>query len=85
MSDLLGASLIDNSTLPMEDTHITHVEVPSTPFAIPLVASSPQLLETMSNVEESVHITNVDPKRQDNDYGRGRGTRCVRRHGSSRT
>ena len=44
-SDLPGAPLADISPLPIEDTHITSVEVPSTPLVVPLVASSPQPLE----------------------------------------
>ena len=80
-SDLPGAPLADISPLPMEDSHITLVEVPPTPLTIPLVASSPQPLEAMSNVEESVPTVNVDQERQDDDHGRGRDRRCGRRHG----
>ena len=80
-SDLLGAPLADISPLPMKDSHITLVEVPSTPLTVPLVASSPQPLEAMSNDEESVPIVNVDQERQDDDHGRGCGRRCGRRHG----
>ena len=80
-SDLLGAPLADISPLPMKDSHITLVEVPPTPLTVPLVASSPQPLEAMSNVEESVPTINVDQERQDDDYGRGRDRRCGRRHG----
>ena len=47
-----GAPSIDISLLPMEDTHIRHVEVPSSPPAVPLIVSLPQLLEAMSNAEE---------------------------------
>ena len=47
--DLPGAPLTEISLLPMEDTHIRHVEVPSTPLVVPLVASSSQPLEAMSN------------------------------------
>ena len=80
--DLLGAPLIaDISLLPMEDTLITHVEVPSTSLAVPLVPSSLKQLKAMSNDEESVSIVNVDQERQDNDYGQGCGRRCGRRHG----
>ena len=68
-SDLPSAPLVDISPLPMEDTHITPVEVPSTPLAVPLVASSPQPLEAMSNNEESVPTVNVDQDRQDDDHG----------------
>ena len=53
----------------MEDTYIRHVEVPSTPPAVPLVASSPQPLEAMSNVEKLVPIANVDKERQNDDHG----------------
>ena len=81
MSNLSSAPLADSSPLPMEDSHITLVEVPSNPLTIPLVASSPQPLEGMSNDEESVPIVNVDKERQDDDHGRGRGRRCGRRHG----
>ena len=59
-SDLPVALLADISPLPMEDSHITLVEVPSTLLAVPLVASSPQPLEVMSNDEESVPTVNVD-------------------------
>ena len=51
-SDLPGVPSVDISLLPMEDTHITHVEVPSTPPKVPLVALSPQPLEAMPNAEE---------------------------------
>ena len=81
MSDLPGAPLANISPLPMEDTHITLVKVPSTPLAVPLVASSPRPLEAMSNTEESVPIANVDQERQDDDHDRGCGRRCGRRHG----
>ena len=50
--DLPGAPSIGISLLPMEDTHIRHVEDPSSPLAVPLIVSFPQLLEAMSNVEE---------------------------------
>ena len=63
-SDLPSAPLVEISPLPMEDSHITLVEVPSTPLIVPLVASSPQPLEAMSNDEESVPIVNVDQERQ---------------------
>ena len=68
-SDLPSAPLADNSPLPMEDSHITLVEVLSTPLTVLLVASSPQPLEAMSNDEESIPIVNVDQKRQDDDHG----------------
>ena len=71
--DLPGAPSTDISPLPMEDTHIRHVEVPSTSSVVPLVTSSPQPLEAMSNAEESVPIANVDQERQDDDQGRGHG------------
>ena len=80
-SDFPSAPLVNISRLPMDDTHITHVEVPSTPLVVPLIASSPQPLEAMSNDEESTPTTNVDQERQDDDHGRGRGRRCGRRHG----
>ena len=80
-SDLPCAPLTDISPLPMEDSHITLVEVPSIPLTVPLVASSPQPLEAMSNDEESIPIVNFDKERQDDDHGRGRGRRCGRRHG----
>ena len=80
MSNFPGAPLADISPLPMEDSHITLVEVPSTPLTVPLVTSSPQPLEAMSNVEESVPTVNVDQERQDDDHGRGRDRRCGRRH-----
>ena len=79
--DLSGAPSADISPLPMEDSHITLVEVPPTPLTVPLVASSPQPLEAMSNVDESVPIVNVDQERQDDDHGRGRDRRRRRRHG----
>ena len=79
-SDLPSAPLADISPLPMEDTHITLVEVPPTPLTISLVASSPQPLEAMSNDEESVPTINVDQERQDDDHDRGRGRRCGTRH-----
>ena len=56
---LPGAPLADISHPPMEETHITPVEVPST-LVVPLVASSLQPLEAMSNAEKSVPTTNVD-------------------------
>ena len=59
MCNLLGAPLADIIPLPMEDSHITLVEVPSTPLTVLLVASSLQLLEAMSN-DESVPTINVD-------------------------
>ena len=65
MSDLLGASLANISPLLMEDTHITLLEVSSTPLVVPLVAPSLQPLEAMSNDEESVPTVNVDQERQD--------------------
>ena len=65
--DLPGAPLTEISLLPMEDTHIRHVEVPSTPLVVPLVASSSQPLEAMSNAKELVPIANVDQERQDDD------------------
>ena len=80
-SDLPGAPLADISPLPMEDSNITLVEVLSTPLIVPLVASSPQPLEAMSNDEESIPIVNVDQERQDDDHDRGRDRRCGRRHG----
>ena len=80
-SDLQSAPLADISPLPMEDSHITLVEAPSTPLTVPLVTLSPQPLEAMSNDEESVPIINVDQKRQDDDHDRGRDRRCGRRHG----
>ena len=79
--DLPSAQLVDISLLPMEDTHITPVEVPSTPLAVPFVASSLQPLEALSNDVESVPTVNVDQERQDGDHDRGRGRRCGRRHG----
>ena len=69
-SDLPGAPLVDNSPLPMEDSHITLMEVPSTPLTVPLVESSLQPLEAMSNEEESVPTVNFDLERQDDDHGR---------------
>ena len=74
--DIPSEPLADISLLHIEDTHITLVEVPSTPPAVPLVASSLQSLKAMSNDEESVAITNVDQKRQDDDHGQG----CGRKH-----
>ena len=65
----------------MEGTHITLMEVSSTPLAVSLVASSPQPLEAMSNVEESVPTAHVDQERQDDDHGQGYDRRCGRRHG----
>ena len=73
-----GAPLADISPLPMEDSNITLVEVPFTPLAVPLVASSTQPFEAMSNDEESVSTANVDQERQDDDHDRGRGRRCGR-------
>ena len=81
MFDLPSAPLADISPLPIEDTHITPVEVPSRPLAVPLVASSPQPLEAISNDEESVPTVNVDQERKDDDHGQGCGRRCGRRHG----
>ena len=63
--DLPGAPLANISPLPMEDSHITLVEVPSTSLTVPLVASSPQPLEAMSNDEESIPTVNVDQEKQD--------------------
>ena len=80
-SNLPGAPLADIGPLPMEDSHMTIVEVPSTPLTVPIVASSPQPLEAMSNDEESVLTINVDQERQDDDHGQGRDRRCGRRHG----
>ena len=79
-SDFPGAPSTNISSLPMKDTHITSVEVPSTSPVVPLVASSLQQLEAMSNAEESVPTTNVNQDRQDDDHGRGHGRRCGRRH-----
>ena len=81
MFDLPSAPLADISLIPMKDSHITLMEVPSTPLAIPLVASSPQPLEAISNDEEIVPTVNVDQERQDDDHGRGYGRRCGRKHG----
>ena len=58
-SNLLGAPLADIIPLPMEDSHITLVEVPSTPLTVLLVALSLQLLEAMSN-DVSIPTINVD-------------------------
>ena len=62
-SNLPGTPLADISPLPMEDSHITLVEVPSTPLTVPLVASSPQPLEAMSNDEEFIPTFNVNQER----------------------
>ena len=62
-SDLPSAPLADISPLPMEDSHITLMEVPSTPLTVPLVASSLKPLEAMSNEEESIPTINVDQER----------------------
>ena len=75
-SNFPSEPLADISPLHIEDTHITPVDVPSTPPAVPLVASSLQSLEAMSNDEESVATTNVDQERQDDDHGQG----CGRKH-----
>ena len=80
-SDLPGAPLADISSLPVEESYIILVEVPSTPLTVPLVASSPQPLEAMSNDEESVPTINVDKEKQDDDHGKGRDRRCGRRYG----
>ena len=80
-SDLLGAPSTNISPLSMEDTHIKHVEVPFTSPGVPLVTSSPQPLEAMSNAKESVSIANVNKGRQNDDHGRGHGRRCGRRYG----
>lgn len=77
-SGILGAPSPNISPLPMEDSHVTPTEVPSTPHAVPLIASSPQSLEVMPNGQESVPSINVD---QDDDHGRRRGRRCGKRHG----
>ena len=62
--DLPSAPLADINPLPIEDTHITYVEVSfSTPHTLPLVASSPQPLDIMSNVEESIPTVDVDQER----------------------
>ena len=61
-SNLSSTPSNDISPLHMEDTHIRHVEVPFTPYGIPLVASSSQPLEAMSNTEESVFIVCNTPK-----------------------
>ena len=80
-SDLPSAPLDDISSLPMEDTHITPVEVPSTPLVVSLDASSPKPLEAMSNDEETIPTINVVQERLDDDHDRGCGRRCGRRHG----
>ena len=80
-SDLSGAPSVDISPLPMEDAHITPVEVPSTPPAMPLFVLPLQPLEVMTNAEESIPIVNVDQERQDDDHDRECGKRCGRRHG----
>ena len=60
ISDLPCAPSTDISLLPMEDIHIRHMKVSSTPPVVPLIASSPQPLEAMSNADESVPIANVN-------------------------
>ena len=80
-SNLPGALSIDISPLPMGDTQIRHMEIPSTSPVVPLVVSSPQQLEVMSNVEELVPIANVDQERKNDDHGQGHGRRCGMRYG----
>ena len=80
-SNLPNAPLVDISPLPMEDTCITLVEVPSIPLLVSLVAPSPQPLKTMSNAEELIPLTNIDEERKDDNPSRGRGRRCGKRHG----
>ena len=54
-----------NISLPLvQETPITPMEVPSTPPVVPLVASSPQLIEATLVDEEFVHIANDDQRKQ---------------------
>lgn len=76
------APSIDISLLPIEETPITLVEVPSIPPIVPLFASSPLPIEATLVDEELVHITNDNQRGQKNGRGRGRGRRHGRRaHG----
>ena len=56
--DLLDVPSTNIHPLPMEDTHITPLEVPSTPPVVSLVASSLQPFETMSITNESISTIN---------------------------
>ena len=49
------------------------MEVPSTPPVVPLVASSPPLIEATLVDEELVHIANDDQQGQKTNRGRGHG------------
>ena len=54
----------------------------STTLTVPLVASSPQPIETTLVDEELVHIANDNQQGQKNDSGWGHGKRCGHRaHG----
>ena len=80
--DLLDASSVNIRPLPMEHTHIIPMKVLSIPYAIPLVASSPQPLEAIYvQCLRSILTTNVDQERQNDEHGQGRGRRCRMRHG----
>ena len=80
-SVLRDAPSNDINPPPVEKTLITPVEVPSTPPVVPLVASSPQLIEATLIDEELIHIANDDQQGQKNDHGRGHGRGRGRRHG----
>ena len=59
-SILRDAQSTDISPLPVEETPITPMEMPSTPPIVPLVASLPQSIEATLVDEELVHIANDD-------------------------
>ena len=70
---LRNAPSTDISPPPVEETRITHMEVPSNPPIVLLVASSPQSIEVTLVDEKLVHIANDDQQGQKNDRGRGHG------------
>ena len=63
-SILRDASSTDINLPPVQETPITPMEMPSTPPVVPLVASSPQLIEATLVDEEFVHIANDDQRKQ---------------------